>query len=115
MVRQILDEFVKIRGITAAALIGRDGFVIEIVQITQTDGDTLAVLSSDLMRFFDQWGIPEEMRSPRSVMLEYHNSILIIIPVTGEEYLVIRTDTAIIPDIRSCTFEKIASRFAAVI
>lgn len=115
MVRQILTEFVKIPGITAAALVGRDGFIIEIVQVTQTDSDTLAILSSDLMRFFDRCGIAGEMGSPRSVMLEYHNSALIIIPITGEEYLVISTDTAIKPDIRSLTFEKITSRFAAVI
>jgi predicted regulator of Ras-like GTPase activity (Roadblock/LC7/MglB family) len=46
MLKQILNEFLSINGVATAAVIGRDGFVIEIVQVDPIDTDALGVLCS---------------------------------------------------------------------
>lgn len=52
VLRQILSEFLTIPGVTAAALVGRDGFVIDAAAPGSPDYDALGALSSDALIFF---------------------------------------------------------------
>jgi predicted regulator of Ras-like GTPase activity (Roadblock/LC7/MglB family) len=115
MLKQILEEFLSIDGVTTAALVGRDGFVIEIAETDPTDSDALGVLCSDSMRFFGRNGASMKMGTLRQIVLEYRNGVLIITPVTPDEFLVILTDTTTVLGRLTYTLAKTSSRVLAVI
>ena len=46
MLRQILGEFLKLDGVTAAVVAGRDGFVIESVVAGDVDVEALGAMAS---------------------------------------------------------------------
>lgn len=116
MLKKILREFLSIDGVTTAALIGRDGFVIEIVQKDRkSDIDALGALCSDLMSFFERSGGLMDKGSLRQTMLEYQEGALILTPVTAEEFLVIITNTTTGLGHLTYTLARTSSRIAAVI
>ena len=95
MLKQILEEFLNIEGVSAAALVGRDGFVIEMARATKDpDMDAFGAASSSLLRSFDRGGQSLQMGPSRSMVAEYQNGILVITPVTPEEFLAILADRA---------------------
>ena len=95
MLRQILEEFLTIEGVSTAAIVSRDGFVIEIARTARTpDMDAFGAASSSLIRFFDRSGQALQMGSSRSMVAEYRDGALIITPVTPEEFLAILADSA---------------------
>jgi uncharacterized protein len=115
MLRQILNEFLSIEGVTTAALIGHDGFVIEVMQTEPADPDTLGALCSSSMRFFEREGGVLCMGKPRQIALEYQAGTLILTPITDEEFLAVLTNTAAGLGRLSYTLPKIRSRIQAVI
>ena len=46
MLKQILGEFLKVEGVTAAVVVGRDGFVIESAVSGKVDIDALGAMAS---------------------------------------------------------------------
>jgi uncharacterized protein len=115
MLKQILEEFLSIDGVTAAALVGRDGFVIEIVETYPTDSDALGALCADSVQFFERSGVAMERGSLRQVMLEYLDGVLILTPVTRDEFLAILADTSTVLGRLTYTLAKTSSRVLAVI
>ena len=115
MLKQILNEFLSIEGVTAAALIGHDGFVIEIMQTHPIDADALGALCSGSMRFFERGGITMGMGHPRQIALEYQGGTLILTPITDQEFLAVLTNTAAGLGRLTFTLPKISSRIRAVI
>jgi uncharacterized protein len=115
MLKQILSEFLSIDGVTMAAVIGRDGFVIEIVQIDPVDTDALGVVCSGQMKFFERGGRVLKKGRPRQVVQEYQNGTLLLTQVTREEFLVILTKIPGGLGHLTYTLPKICSRIAAVI
>ncbi|MGA2919067.1 roadblock/LC7 domain-containing protein [Methanoregula sp.] len=114
MLKEILKEFLLIEGVNTVALIGRDGFVIEIVQTSPTDIDALGALCSSSMRFFEH-GPSMKMGAPRQIVMEYGNGPLILTPVTKDEFLAILADTTAGLGRLNYTLPKISSRVAAII
>jgi uncharacterized protein len=115
MLKQILEEFLSIDGVTAAALVGRDGFVIEIVETYPTDSDALGALCADAVQFFERSGAAMDRGSLRQLMFEYRNGVLILTPVTKDEFLAILTDTTTVLGRLTYTLAKTSSRISAVI
>jgi predicted regulator of Ras-like GTPase activity (Roadblock/LC7/MglB family) len=116
MLKQILEEFLLIDGVTIAALVGSDGFVIEITQQhCKSDIAAIGALCSRSMRAFELGGPSIHMGSPRQMVLEYQNGVIIIIPVSPEEFLAIITDTTVGLGHLTYTIERTSSRVAAVI
>ncbi len=116
MLKKILKEFLSLNGVTTAALVGRDGFVIEIVEHhRETDIDALGALCSGAMKFFEVSGVSMDMGSTRQIMLEYQDGALILTPVTAEEFLVILTNTTTGLGNLTYTLAKTRSRVASVI
>lgn len=95
LLNQILSEFLNNTGVTTAALVGRDGFVIDMATNAPLDRDALGALGSSAINFFDKGGALMESNRLRQVTLEYMNGAIILIPVTGEEFLMILTDTRV--------------------
>jgi predicted regulator of Ras-like GTPase activity (Roadblock/LC7/MglB family) len=116
MLKKILMEFLSIDSVITAALVGRDGFVIEIVQKNRRpDIDAIGALCSGAMRFFEQGGATMGMGAPRQVVFEYRYGAVIIIRLTPDEFLVIITDTIAGLGHLSFTLAKTSSRVAAAI
>jgi len=115
MLKQILNEFLSMEGVTAAALIGHDGFVIEIMQTRPTDADALGALCSSSMTFFEHRGMAMGMGHPRQIALEYQGGTLILTPITGQEFLAVLTNTASGLGRLNFTLPKISSRIRALI
>ena len=116
MLKKILMEFLSIDSVITAALVGRDGFVIEIVQKNRrSDIEAIGALCSGAMRFFEQGRATMDMGTPRQVVFEYRNGAVILLRVTPDEFLVIITDTTAGLGHLSFTLAKTSSRVAAVI
>lgn len=92
MLKQILSEFLLNPSVTTAALVGRDGFVIDVVTTTSLDRDALGALGSSSINFFENSPLMESS-GLRQLTLEYLNGAIILIPLTREEFLMILTST----------------------
>ena len=115
MLKQIINEFLSIDGVIAAALIGLDGFVIEIIQIDFVDTDALGALCSGSMKFFEHEGRVLEMGHTRQIALEYQAGTLVLTPITGEEFLAVLTRTSTGLGHLNYSLPKISSRIRALI
>jgi predicted regulator of Ras-like GTPase activity (Roadblock/LC7/MglB family) len=93
LIKPVLEEFTSIDGVTAAALVGRDGFVIEIAHNHPPDTDALGALSSGLLRFFEQIGESLGRGLPMHLAMEFDGGAILLAPITQEEFLVILTET----------------------
>jgi len=116
MLKEILTEFLLIDGVSAAAVIGRDGFVIEIAQKSQnSDIDALGALCSSLIRLMEQYGELLDMGPFRQIILEYRDGGIILVPVSAEEFLAISIDTLAGLGNLTYTIARTSSRVAAII
>lgn len=95
LLNQILSEFLNNAGVTSAALVGRDGFVIDMATTAMLDRDALGALGSSAINYFDKGGSLMENSRLRQVTLEYLNGAIILTPVTREEFLMVLTDTTV--------------------
>jgi predicted regulator of Ras-like GTPase activity (Roadblock/LC7/MglB family) len=95
MLNQILSEFLNQAGVTTAALIGRDGFVIDVATNATLDSDALGALGSSYINFFEKGITMLEKTSLRQMTLEHLNGAIILTPITREEFLMILTDTTV--------------------
>ena len=95
MLKQILSEFLNNAGVTTAALVGRDGFVIDVASNASLDRDALGALGSSSINFFENGSTLMEDSRLRQMTLEYLNGAIILTPVSREEFLMILTDTTI--------------------
>ena len=115
MLKQILNEFLSVEGVSAAALIGRDGFVIELVSIDPLDRDALGVMCTGQMKYFERHGRELRMGRPRQIVQEYEGGTLLMMPVTWDEFLVVLTSTNRGLATLARTLPKITERIEAVI
>jgi len=93
MLKSILEEFLSLEGVAAAALVGRDGFVIEIATANSVDTDALGALTSSAMRFYDASGDSMGMGPLKQLVMEYNDGALILTPVTASEFLALLSET----------------------
>jgi uncharacterized protein len=115
MLKQILQEFLQIEGVTTAALIGRDGFLIDYVGSEPTDKDALAALGSCAMAFFSRAGIALEMGLVRQSMIEHDDGTIIFTRINDDELLAVMTGAESPSGRITYILPKITMRVAAVI
>jgi predicted regulator of Ras-like GTPase activity (Roadblock/LC7/MglB family) len=115
MLKEILSEFLQIEGVTSAALIARDGFLIDCVGSEPVDTDALAALGSCAMEFFSRTGIALEMGRVRQSMLDHENGTIIFMRVSDEELLAVLTRAQPTSGRLAYILPKISTRVAAVI
>ncbi len=92
MLKLILDEFLSIKGVTAAAVVGRDGFVIEMAGSSPVDFDALGAFGSCSVRFFDYDEYSRDLGPFRQLSIKFGANTVIFTPITSEEFLAIITD-----------------------
>jgi len=115
MLKQILGEFLQIEGVTTAALIGRDGFLIDYVGSEPEDKDALAALGSCAMAFFTRAGLALDMGRARQSVLESEGGTIIFTQINDDELLAVMTGAQSPSGRISYILPKITTRVAAVI
>lgn len=115
MLKEILKEFLLIDGVTSAALIARDGFLIESVQNELHDTEALAALGSCALKFFSRIGTSIARGPVQQIVFEYRTGAIIITRVSDDELIAIITDTKSPLGRLAYMLPKISSRMAAVI
>jgi predicted regulator of Ras-like GTPase activity (Roadblock/LC7/MglB family) len=115
MLKQILKEFLTIDGVTSAALIARDGFLIESVYNEPADTEALAALGSCALKFFSRIGTSLQMGAVQQIVFEYRAGAIIITRVSDDELLAIITDTRSPLGRLAYMLPKISTRVASVI
>jgi predicted regulator of Ras-like GTPase activity (Roadblock/LC7/MglB family) len=115
MFKQILTEFLEIEGVTTAALIGRDGFLIDYVGNEPEDKDALAALGSCAMAFFSQAGLALGMGAARQSVLEHADGTIIFTRINDNEMLAVMTGAQSPSGRLAYIIPRISTRVAAVI
>jgi len=70
MLKRILGDLAKVEGVNAAAIVGRDGFVIEHVANIQVDMDALGAMASTSVGTSEAMGIELGKGNFEQVMVE---------------------------------------------
>jgi predicted regulator of Ras-like GTPase activity (Roadblock/LC7/MglB family) len=115
MLKRVLEEFLQIEGVTTAAIIARDGFLIESVGSVPVDKDALAALGSCAMNFFSRAGVSLDRGQARQYVLEHQNGSIIFTWISEDELLVVITGMQSPPGRLAYILPKITTRITAVI
>jgi hypothetical protein len=94
MLKRVLSEYLSIERVMTVALIGSDGFVIEIADYGKTDLLALGALCSCAVKYFQNTWKDLRMGSPQQIVMEYEDGVLLLIPLTSEEFIAVITDSA---------------------
>jgi predicted regulator of Ras-like GTPase activity (Roadblock/LC7/MglB family) len=115
MLKQVLEEFLQIEGVTTAALVATDGFLIECAGSELLNTDALAALGSCAMQFFSRAGAAFGRGKARQFVLEHENGSIIFMRISDDELLAVITGIHSSPGRLAYILPKISSRVAAVI
>lgn len=92
MIRSILSELLEIQGVNLAAVVGKDGFVIESTALGKIDIDALGAMTSSGIRYFEILSYELDKGEVKQVMLDLHKGTIILVPITNEVFMAIVTD-----------------------
>jgi predicted regulator of Ras-like GTPase activity (Roadblock/LC7/MglB family) len=115
MLKCVLEEFLQIEGVTTAALIATDGFLIECAGTEPADNDALAALGSCAMNFFSRAGIALDRGPARQFVLEHESGSIIFMQISDDELLAVITTTNSTPGRLAYILPKISTRVVSVI
>jgi predicted regulator of Ras-like GTPase activity (Roadblock/LC7/MglB family) len=92
MLKQILGEFLKVEGVTAAVVVGRDGFVIESAISGKVDIDALGAMASTGMGTAEAMGKELEKGEMIQMLVELDKGPIILSPLSTDELIAIVAD-----------------------
>lgn len=99
-VKEALEDFLRIEGVTAVAIVGRDGFVIESASRIKLDPDALGAVVASAIGASEMVGKDFSMGKLEQYLLEFEMGKAII-AAAGNDILVLTTDTtAVIGSVR---------------
>jgi len=93
MLKQILGEFLKLDGVSAAVVVGRDGFVIESAVSGKVDIDALGAMASTGMGTSEAMGIELGKGELRQMLVELDKGPILLSPLSADELIAIVADT----------------------
>ncbi len=88
-VKQILKEFTTIDGVTAACIVGRDGFVIDSMAPAGVDTDMMAAIASTGLGSSEAMGKQLSKGNLNVSMIEYEGGSIFLSPVGQDAFLAI--------------------------
>jgi predicted regulator of Ras-like GTPase activity (Roadblock/LC7/MglB family) len=89
MLKQILGEFLKIEGVSAAVVVGRDGFVIESAVSGKMDIDALGAMASTGLGTSEAMGKELGKGELRQLLVELDKGPIIMSPLSVDELIAI--------------------------
>ena len=99
-VARILNEFMKVKGVTAVALVGRDGFVIESVSNTNVDMDALGAMVATAVGTGETLGSEFGFGAMESKLNEYANGKILMATALDDVLAIFTDTTAVIGGVR---------------
>jgi uncharacterized protein len=90
-IKEALSEFLRIDGVTAAAVVGRDGFVLESVSKTQLDADAVGAAVANAVGASEMIGKTFKMGHIEQSLVEFETGKAIV-TVKGDDIFVLITD-----------------------
>ncbi len=93
MLKQILGEFLKVDGVSAAVVVGRDGFVIESAISGKIDIDALGAMASTGMGTSESMGNELGKGELKQLLVELEKGPIIMSPLSGDELIAIVADS----------------------
>jgi predicted regulator of Ras-like GTPase activity (Roadblock/LC7/MglB family) len=108
-IKEALEEFLRIEGVMAVAIVGRDGFVIESASRSKLDTDALGAVVASAIGASEMIGNDFSMGKLEQYLLEFESGKAII-AAAGNDILVLTTDTsAVIGSVRYAVRKRISS------
>ncbi|QYZ80395.1 dynein regulation protein LC7 [Methanofollis formosanus] len=89
MLKQILMEFLRLDGVTAAVVVGRDGFVIEDAVAAEIDTDALGAMASTGMGTSEAMGAELGKGDLNQMLVELQNGPILLSPLSEDELIAI--------------------------
>ena len=92
LIKSILSELLEIQGVNIAAVVSRDGFVIESTALGKVDIDALGAMTSTGIRYYEILGYELKKGGVRQVVLDLNKGTIILVPISNEIFMAIITD-----------------------
>nr|WP_246589315.1 roadblock/LC7 domain-containing protein [Methanofollis formosanus] len=89
ILKQILMEFLRLDGVTAAVVVGRDGFVIEDAVAAEIDTDALGAMASTGMGTSEAMGAELGKGDLNQMLVELQNGPILLSPLSEDELIAI--------------------------
>ncbi len=90
--RGILDSLLKVEGVTAALVIGRDGFVIESAATHSIDTDAVGAIAASSLSASESMGEELKLGTLGSVLIEYEQGPVALTPAGPDAVLAVVGD-----------------------
>jgi predicted regulator of Ras-like GTPase activity (Roadblock/LC7/MglB family) len=87
--RQTLGEFTQLDGVSAALVVGRDGFVIEGVATDEIDLEALGAVTASSLGASEALSTDLSRGNLLGLMLEYENGPVVVSPASRDAMLVV--------------------------
>ncbi len=92
MLKQILSEFLKLDGVSAAVVVGRDGFVIESAVSGKVDIEALGAMASTGVGTSEAMGMELGKGQLTQMLVELQQGPIILSPLSPDELIAIVAD-----------------------
>lgn len=87
--RGILDGLLRVDGVTAALVAGRDGFVIESTAVNPIDTDTVGAIAASSLTASEAMGEALQLGAMGAVLIECELGPVAVIPVGADAVLAV--------------------------
>jgi uncharacterized protein len=93
MLKPLLEEFLKVEGVSAAVVVGRDGFVIESAVSGKVDIEALGAMASTGLGTSEAMGNTLGKGELSQMLVELEKGPIILSPLSGDELIALVADT----------------------
>ncbi len=94
MLKTLLEEFLRVEGISAAVVVGRDGFVIESAVAAKVDIEALGAMASTGLGTSEAMGSTLEKGELSQMIVELEKGPILLSPLSPDELIAIVADTS---------------------
>jgi uncharacterized protein len=93
MLKPLLEEFLKVEGVSAAVVVGRDGFVIESAVSGKVDIEALGAMASTGLGTSEAMGSTLGKGELSQMLVELERGPILLSPLSADELIAIVADT----------------------
>lgn len=90
--RGILDSLLKVEGVIAALVVGRDGFVIEAAAVNTLDTDSVGAIAASSLAASDAMGEALTLGALDAILIEYEQGPVALTPAGPDAVLAVVGD-----------------------